>query len=259
MRNRIPGGDRDTEAMPAVEATAERTRRRFVRRQWARRWIGLRYVVAGVLLVVGVVLGVWLLFFSRVLDVESVAVDGAQLVSDHQVRAAAGVPSGEPLARVDLDAVDARVESLVEVRAVEVSRSWPDGILITIQERVAIAVVDVGGELRGMDAEGVLFRDYATAPPTLPRVTMTAGVRREAMLESARVISALPASLARRVDHVEVETVDAISLVLRDDRSVIWGSAAASEEKARVLDALLDATKARVYDVSVPGQPTTRN
>jgi cell division protein FtsQ len=45
--------------------------------------------------------------------------------------------------------------------------------------------------------------------------------------------------------------------VLRDDRRVEWGSAEDSAEKAGVLVALLEAREARVYDVSVPGQPVT--
>ena len=69
-------------------------------------------------------------------------------------------------------------------------------------------------------------------------------------------MSALPPALSRRVEHLEVETVDQITLVLRDGRQVVWGSAEDSEAKAEVLVALLK-EPARRYDVSVPGQPTT--
>ncbi len=51
-------------------------------------------------------------------------------------------------------------------------------------------------------------------------------------------------------------TVDQITLVLRDGRQVLWGSAEESDAKARVLVALLKEPAAS-YDVSVPGQPTT--
>ena len=49
--------------------------------------------------------------------------------------------------------------------------------------------------------------------------------------------------------------MDTISLVLRNGRTILWGSAEDSANKAEVLDVLLD-RKAQVYDVSVPGQPT---
>ena len=60
------------------------------------------------------------------------------------------------------------------------------------------------------------------------------------------------------VDHVEVTTIDQITLVMRDQRQVLWGSAEESELKAQVVDRLLAAQKASYYDVSVPGNPTYR-
>ena len=59
-------------------------------------------------------------------------------------------------------------------------------------------------------------------------------------------------------DHVEVVTVDQITLVLRDQREVLWGSAEESALKAEVVDKLLAAQQASYYDVSVPGNPTYR-
>jgi cell division protein FtsQ len=70
------------------------------------------------------------------------------------------------------------------------------------------------------------------------------------------VVAALPDDISGMVDHVQVDTVDEILLILEDGRQVKWGSAEQSEEKAQVLLALLD-RKAQVYDVSVPGMPTT--
>ena len=71
------------------------------------------------------------------------------------------------------------------------------------------------------------------------------------------MVSALPDDLATRVDHVEVETVDQITLVLRDGREVLWGSAEESQQKAQVVAVLLG-ERGRIFDVSVPGSPTSR-
>ncbi len=56
---------------------------------------------------------------------------------------------------------------------------------------------------------------------------------------------------------VRVRTVDTIALQLRNGRTVRWGSADGSADKARVLAVLLGQT-ASFYDVSVPGQPVIR-
>ncbi|GAB2879234.1 cell division protein FtsQ/DivIB [Nocardioides pacificus] len=240
-----------------VDPGTARSRRRFERRQRARRWRLWRVVVAVVGVLTLVALTLWLVLYSSVLAVQGVRVEGNDLLDDDVVRRAAAVPDGEPLARLDVDAIRSRVAALAAVRSVDVSREWPDGVLVRVVEREAIAVVPTGNGLRGMDEEGVLFRDFARAPGDLPRVQLEAGIRSEAMLEAALVISALPVDLVADVDHVEVATVDQIVLQLRDGRTVDWGSAEQSVDKARVLDALLEAREARHYDVSVPGQPTT--
>jgi cell division protein FtsQ len=242
---------------PAPDATAVRSRRAFARRQWARRWLTWKYVLLGLLLAGALVGTVWLVWFSSYLSVRSVEVSGADRLGNDAVLAAAEVPDGEPLARVDIATVQARVQALADVRSAEVTRTWPDTITIAVQERTPVAVVEIGGRLRGLDVEGVVFRDYRSVPDGLPRVETPVDTGRDALLEAARVVSALPADLTRQVDHVEVATVDQISLELRDDRTVLWGSAEESGAKAEVLTALLE-QPGTTYDVSVPGQPTVR-
>jgi cell division protein FtsQ len=239
------------------ERTVQIARKRFARRQWARRWLALRGVLVGLLALALVAGAVWLVFFSSALGVRGVEVEGVDVLDRAEVRRVAEVPIGRPLARVSLEAIEARVESLAPVKSVDVSRSWPDHVRIAVVEREAVAVVERDGRIRGVDEEGVMFRTYASAPAGLPVVQISARTRAEALEEAALVVDALPDDLAGRVDHVAVETVDSISLQLRNGRTVFWGSAADSPDKARVLAVLLR-QKASVYDVSVPGQPTIR-
>ena len=236
----------------------DRTRKRFARRQWARRVITWRPILVIVLVLALLVGLVWLFFFSSVLAVKGVQVEGTGLLSEREVRRAAAVPIGEPLARVDIDAIRDRIRALAPVASVDVTRHWPDQVLISITERTAVAAVQVGTALKGIDADGVYFRDYARRPHDLPLITGPADIDRDALREAARIIVVLPSEVADRVAHIQVETIDQISLVLRDGRTVVWGSADQSDDKARVLGVLLQ-QRATTYDVSVPGQPTTRD
>ncbi len=230
-------------------------RKRFARRQWARRWLTWRYVLA-VVLVLGIVGGsVYLVFFSHALAVQGVEVTGTQTLSEEQVRTVADVPTGGPLATVDLDRIAYRVRSLAVVKSAEVTRQWPHDVLIEIVERQPVAVVEIAGELHSLDEEGVVFGSYRRPPQGLPRVHAESGVDSEALAEGAAVVAALPDDIAEQVDFAEVVSVDRITLQLRDGRQVVWGSADQSAEKAEVLEAMLP-HDARVYDVSVPGQPT---
>lgn len=245
---------------PGGRDDGERSRRRFARRQWARRWLTLRYVVVAVVVVALAAGAVWAVYFSDALSVHEVEVVGARTITAAEVETAAAVPTGGPLARLDLAAVERRVAAkLGVVRSVEVTRRWPDGVLITIQERDPVAVVERGGEFRAVDAEGEVFGSYRQAPSGLPRIeTPNSSVITdpEVLREAVTVAAALPREVSVLVDHLDLRSIDQIDLVLRDERLVRWGSSEASEEKAGVLLALLS-QQARVYDVSVPGRPTT--
>jgi len=210
-------------------------------------------------LLVGALLAgsVWLVFFSSYVTARSVEVTGTHTLGESRIERAAEVPTGTPLARVDLDAIRARVESIASVRRVEVSRSWPHTVHIAVTERIAIAVIDRGDGLQALDSEGVPFGSYTARPRHLPLVVTEPDIRSEALVEAGRVIDALPAKVARRVETVEVGSVDEINLVLTNGRRVVWGSAEDSAQKAEVLAVLLKRPGQQI-DVSVPGRPTTR-
>lgn len=259
---------RDPEATQGFDAvlgddepdqTVLRSRRRFARRQWARRWLTWKPLVAVVLLIALLVGGIWLVYFSSYLAVQGVHVTGLQQLGTAQVERVAAVPEGQPLARLDLDRIRTRVGALAAVKSVDVSREWPDHVRIAVVERTPVAVVDIGGQLHGLDEDGVVFRDYRRAPVGLPRIETSADTASDALREGALVVAALPDALAAKVDHVSVATVDEISLHLRDGRTVEWGSSERSDQKAQVLADLIAAVRAKTYDVSVPGQPTTHN
>ena len=230
---------------------------RFRRRRLTRRLAALRPVLIGLAAVAAVAGVVWLFLFSSVLAAERVEVTGIDILSPVQVREVAAVPLGEPLARIDPDVIRARVEDLVAVERVDVSRCWPETVCIDVTERQPVAVVDREGRFWAMDGGGILFREYAQRPAELPLVTMKATTGADALGEAAEIVEALPDSLAKRVEHLDVQTVDEISLRLRGGALVVWGSADDSANKARVLAPLIEAQpNAAEYNVSVAGSPT---
>jgi cell division protein FtsQ len=230
----------------------------FSRRRVLGRFGRIQILVLLAVVVIG--FSGWVVFGSSWLGVRSVQVEGTSYLSPDEVERVADVPEGTPLARLDLDAVEHRVAELAAVAAVDVSRDWPSGVRIEVREREAVAVVRQDDDFQAMDAEGVLFRSYRHQPDGLPLIRADELDDRgsaDALHEVASVVGALDPSIARRVDHVEVASMDAIELVLSDGDEVRWGSAAQSDLKARVLATLLE-VEASVYDVSVPEQPTTR-
>jgi cell division protein FtsQ len=242
---------RPEEPTVAINALGRRNFRRRRVRAALRRW---RLLIISVLVLAVLTVGTWLLYFSDQLTTRTLSVSGNHSVSSMRVERVAQVPIGGQLARLDVDAIRARVESIAAIGSAEVSRSWPHTLSIEVTERVPVAVVERSGRPLTVDLDGVLFDGPRAG---LVRIRTTDEVSVEALAQGARVAASLPDSFRQRVEAIDLESIDAIRVRLKDGRLVVWGSAASSEEKARVAQALLKG-KARVVDVTVPGRPTTR-
>ena len=129
-------------------------RRRARRRARLRRLAGLVALAGLGVLVVGAG-GRWLLTTQRFV-VARVEVHGASRMSPEQVMAAAAIPRGTNIFRLDTADVIDRIEALPEVRRADVVRELPDRVVINVEERRPFTLVH-GGRLHWMDEEGRLL------------------------------------------------------------------------------------------------------
>jgi cell division protein FtsQ len=231
-----------------------------MRSERRRRWIRIAIAVLAVVLL-GVL--VWLVWFSSVLAVRDVAVAGRTTLKEEQVLRAAQVPTGRPLARVDVGAIEGRVEALNRVETVEVSRSWPHTVSITVVERKPVIWATIAGQVRGIDRNGIAFRSYGSAPKDLLEAKIAPSDSRD-RLQTARALAEVVVLIGQRdpqlrqqVRSISAASKDSIELELDEGRTVVWGSSDKGARKLVVLDSLLKIKAAR-YDVSAPDQPTTR-
>lgn len=214
-----------------------------------RRWLRFALVVLSALAIAGAVWAVWFSSLLSAADVRVVGVEGARAEA---VLAAAAVPVGMPLARIDTASAESAVRELPWVLGAEVRRGWPSEIVVAVSARTPIAVLVTGSGRAGVDAEGVAFPVAGALPKGLPTVTAD-GV---GLTASMAALAALPPDLARRVVSVSATTRDDVEFTLRSGDVVRWGSADQPELKAEVLRALME-RRADVYDVAAPEVPTT--
>lgn len=219
---------------------------------------GLIRLAVLVLTLVGLAGLGYLLLASSLLGVRSIAVDGTSVLTEDEVRQAAAVRPGQPMLRLDADAVAERVATLAAVVHVRVERSWPSTVVLHVTERVPVAFAPATSGVRLIDATGRYFATVGTAPPGIPELHALEGSPSEA---AAAVIATLgdPAHQAVRAELVSVtaDSPNDVRLTLRGERSVRWGSADESGRKAAVLAVLLTQPGA-VYDVATPDLPTIR-
>ncbi|MER7476476.1 FtsQ-type POTRA domain-containing protein [Streptomyces sp. NPDC126510] len=228
-------------------------------------------VLTGLALVFLGIPTVWVFYGSDWLRAEHVSVSGTRVLTPAQVEAAADVPFGKPLISVDTDAIETRLRrKLPRIDAVDVVRSWPHGIDLKVVERTPVLIVQKGGKFVEVDDDGVRFATVSEAPKGVPALELTlarsgsatASLRRfgepRLVREAVTVARALPAAVARETQAVKVRSYDAISLELRDGRTVVWGSSEKGAAKARTLTALMKASPdAGYFDVSVPTAPAS--
>jgi cell division protein FtsQ len=129
-------------------------RRRAGRRVRMRRIAGLVAAFGLGVVVVGAG-GRWLLTTQR-FAVARVEVRGASRMLPEQVMAAAAIPRGTNIFRLDTAGVIDRIEALPEVRRADVVRELPNRVVISVEERRPFTLVH-GGRLHWMDEEGRLL------------------------------------------------------------------------------------------------------
>jgi cell division protein FtsQ len=202
----------------------------------------------------------WLLLAGPVLAVRAVHVDGLVTLPADQVQEAAGIRSGTPLLRVDVDIAETRVARLPQVASVEVTRDWPDSVVITVVERVPVAVVGEAGRRSLVDADGVLFDMVTGETPdgVVPLDVATPGPEDPATRAGIAAIAALPATVRQEVAAAAASSPDDITLTLADGTVVHWGDASESQAKSAALVGLLQQIQsgaleaAGTVDVSTP-------
>ncbi|GAA2491950.1 cell division protein FtsQ/DivIB [Streptomyces gobitricini] len=228
---------------------------------------GPRAVLLLAIVLILLVGGVWLFYGSAWLRVERVTVSGTRVLTPAEVKAAAAVPVGAPMASVDTDEIEARLlRALPRVESVDAVRSWPHGIGLTVVERTPVLLVEKDGKFTEVDAAGVRYATVGAAetPKGVPLLELAAdrspSLRRfgteRLTAEAVQVAGDLPARVAADAKVLRVRSYDSITLELTGGRTVAWGNGEDGEAKARTLTALMKAApKAGHFDVSAPTAP----
>lgn len=204
----------------------------------------------------------WLVLLSPVLalDPAEVSVSGVgedSTVSRAEVMAVVESRTGTPLARLDMAGLTESLGEITTVAGVEVSRSWPQGLVVDVVARVPVATASAEDGLVLLDSEGIVVGSVDEVPEGMPQVTVPVGEDRagEALTAVLTVLADLPEELRSEVASAGAASPAAISLELDDGAVVQWGSATESALKAAVLDVLRE-REAGEYDVTVPRSPT---
>jgi cell division protein FtsQ len=237
-------------------------RRRDVARQHGRRRLVVLCVVASAMTLGALA---WPVLHSRWFAARAVNISGSLHTPRAAVLQAAGLAGAPPMIDVRVGAAQARLDALPWVQRATVSLSWPDGVDVTITERVAVAVVADGHAFAELDRSGRVLADAPAAPDGLVPVSLLGAlgppgstVRRNS--EPALVVAAaLPPVLRPSVALVAAAPDGSVTLTLASGVHVAFGQASeltAKFEDIAAIEAGAPPGPHAVLDVSVPQSPT---
>ena len=192
-------------------------------------------------------------FGLQQLEVTAASGDLSGEVSD-EVKAAADIPDGTPLVSIDLSAARHRILTVPQVATAVIARHWPNAVVITVTQRVPVAVTKANGQLWLLDHTGNPYLKVAAAevPAGLLTIQLATPGPKDASTAAALAVAAeLKSTVKPLVSSVSARSPYDVELLLKDGRTVIWGSPDDGAKKMQVLPAALQQS-GKVYDLSDP-------
>ncbi len=252
----------DPDAAPEMDPRL-RQRRLDVQVEHDRRRARLARVATALLVVGAAAYGA---LRSPLLAVKRPRVSGEVQTPAEAVLRAGGL-TGQPL-MIDLSlGSSARaIERLPWIATARVRRSWPDTVIVTVTERVPVAVI--GGMF--VDASG---RVLSTAPGFAPLLAVRidtgasapappgpGGTVAPVYRAGVQVVTALPTALRPHVGVVFVRPDGTVRLSLTGGASAVLGDSTALPQKFAAVLTLIDQVRigTGTIDVTVPSAPVLR-
>ena len=165
---------------------------------------------------------------------------------------------GEPIFTIDASDSAARVARLPYVERVEVTTRFPDEVIISVVERVPVAVWNVAGRAFLVDARGHVLSE-ATAPQLPVAIVEGDAPTVGDTLDPTRVaaVVAVQQALADELTSLEWTTANGLIVRLTNQRLVIFGDERAMPAKLAVLAELKRVNRDdwTVLDLREPDRP----
>lgn len=222
--------------------TAQKKKRKNSKLPWLFWLVGVALVAI-----------LWSLYQSKWFITQTVTIQGVSRLTPEQVLAVAGAPTGEPLISQDLSGIKQRLSEVPEVKSVLVERGWPTTLLITITERIPVAVAATAGGFNLIDDEGKNSGVVGAPPAGL--LVIAAQPDSAAMTSAISIIAAIPTEW--QVTGLAATTQDSVIANLASGAVIVFGSGDFAQKKVEVASALLKQNYLSI-NVSAPDAPSAK-
>lgn len=236
-----PKNGRPQRALSPKQAERARMRSR------QRRLLVLR--TAAVVTAVALVWGGWTaLTHSQVFEIKSVRIAGNSRLSVQDVRDQIALPSGVTLLRVDADSISGKLVRDPWIASVTVKRRFPSTLVVDIQERVPVALVDTGMTLWFVDGDARVLSEAVPSTSTvlpvvrdLPDFVAEPGKasRSETLRNALGVLRGLSEEIVSTVRVVSAPSRNETALLTSASVEIMVGDAVQLEQKSILIRDIL--------------------
>jgi cell division protein FtsQ len=147
-------------------------RRHRLKGESRKTWLRGAAWLFGSLTLAGLCLGLVVLYHQLltcnlfcIKDIDNIEIEGARRLSRSLLLQQSKLVPGASLLAIRPGQVERALMSHPWVAKAEVSRKWPNGLHLTIQERDPVALVQFGEELLYMDRQGMIFKPLSPGDP----------------------------------------------------------------------------------------------
>ncbi len=234
------------------------------RQQVRRRSTTRRRVLLGLLALVSLLAAsAWPLLHSRYFSARVLSVTGNTHTPSATILSAAGLADHPPMIDVHPSAVVAALRNLPWVASASVALHWPDGVALSVTERVPVAFVLEGSRVAEVDATGRVLALVASAPSGLVQLVSvgTPGAPGTTVAPAApalEVLDALPVALQGLVTAAAPTSSGGVDLALSDGVGVRFGPPRQLQAKFEDIASVVAGASlaaGSLLDVTVPTYP----
>lgn len=208
------------------------------------------YKIGGFVLLVVVTL--FILMLTPIFNAKWIDIKGAEKVSGGEIKSAISYYQGVNIFKINLPKSEKKLLEIPYVETAEVHRKLPDGIRVTITERVPVAYVKYGGGYALCDKTGRLLEQVKKVEVPLAEITgapteglkigQTLGDKNE---EAQRAYTVLYEKLDEyqlfdRVTRIDVKNPYYLSFMFDGNKTVVIGDGYRLEYKFMMLQAAIE-------------------
>ena len=180
-------------------------------------------LVESIFFILLVMVAVFILFQSPVFEVRQIVIKGTTIPTE-TVKSVSGINFGQNIFKLDFQSAEKKVQLIPLVKDVNIIRKLPATILIDVEERKAIGVMQITDGFAQVDAEGICLRKVDIAKMEIPVITgvqldfpgIGKKMESEKLSTVLKVVSELPEEILPKLSEVHIDDQGRIQLYMMD-------------------------------------------